>query len=217
MDPDFWRARWGENKIAFHQSSPSPLLVAYVDRVAPDPRTSVFVPLCGKSKDLAYLAARGHEVVGIELVESALAAFHEENGIPYAMRREGDLAVFEAERITTYGGDFFRLQPSSTGAFDWIFDRGALVAWSERDAPRYVEHLVKFLRAGGRMLLISLDYDQREMTGPPFSVPPARVGELFGRIGSIELLGERDALEERFRARGCTRCTERAWLFTKAT
>jgi thiopurine S-methyltransferase len=210
MDPDFWRARWKTNAIGFNQAAPSQFLIEHVARAAPSSETTVFVPLSGKSKDLAFLRARGHRVIGCELVEEAVAAFHDENAIPYKRRRVGDFKVYESDRITTYAGDFFRLTPAITGPVDWIFDRASLIAWPPEQQPRYLEHLFRFLPRNGSYLLISVEYDQQQMSGPPFS---ASVEALLGPLGGLEPLGQRDALEERFRARGCTKLTEKVWLF----
>ena len=44
---------------------------------------TVLVPLCGKSKDMIWLAQNGCSVVGIEYVGAAIVAFFEENAITY--------------------------------------------------------------------------------------------------------------------------------------
>lgn len=213
-NPDFWRARWSTQQIAFHQAAPTRFLVEHRARAAGEPGSSVFVPLCGKTKDLAYLASVGHRVTGSELMEDALEAFFAENSLEHTQRREGDFEIFEGGPITAYGGDFFRLSPAITGAMDWIFDRAALVSFSQEEQPRYVEHLAKFLRPGGRILLVSLYYDDTAMSGPPFSLPAERLKELFGRAFDLELLDERDALEDRFRARGLTWLKEQVWVLS---
>jgi thiopurine S-methyltransferase len=215
MDPAFWRTRWRENRIGFHQTEPTELLVKSIATVAPHPRSRVFVPLCGKSKDLVHLLERGHEVVGVELVEDALIALHDENELTYTKRTEGAFTVFESGAMTTYAGDFFDLDPALTGLFDWAFDRAALVSWDVDEQPRYVDHLLRFLRPSGRLFLISVEYDPTEMHGPPCTAPEHQVRKLLSPHGTLEHLEERDALNERFRARGCKRMSEHAWLFTK--
>ena len=77
MDPAFWNSRWAKGKIGFHEGAPNSYLVKHHDKLATCPR--LLVPLCGKAVDLAYLAALGHEVVGVELVEDAVKAFFAEH------------------------------------------------------------------------------------------------------------------------------------------
>jgi thiopurine S-methyltransferase len=216
VDPEFWRERWQTNATAFHQPVPTEFLVDYVSRAAPEAGTTVLVPMSGKSKDLVFLANRGHRVIGSEIVEQAVAALYDENAIPYRTRRDGDFTVYSSDRIVTYAGDFFRLSIERTGPIDWIFDRAALIAWEPEQHARYLTHLLSFLRPKGTLLLVSFDYDQTEMSGPPFSAPGERLRLLLDPEGDLELLGERDALEDRFRARGCTHLVEQAWLFRRA-
>ena len=62
MDANFWEKRWETGQIGFHLAEVNPLLVRH-HHVLP-PRARVFVPLCGKSLDLVWLAKEGHAVVG---------------------------------------------------------------------------------------------------------------------------------------------------------
>lgn len=47
----------------------------------------VFVPLCGKSLDMIWLAQQGHEVIGVELSPVAVEDFFRENGLNPVQRR----------------------------------------------------------------------------------------------------------------------------------
>jgi thiopurine S-methyltransferase len=216
MDPEFWRTRWQTNAIAFHQAAPSKFLVEHIARAAADPDTTVLVPMSGKTKDLTFLANRGHRVVACEIVEQAVSGFYDENAIPFRTRREDDFTVYESDHVVTYVGDFYRHSPDRTGPIDWNIDRAALIAWHSEQHARYVSHLLSFLRSQGTMLLITVDYDQKEMSGPPFSAPAEQLYPLLEPHGALELLDQRDALEDRFRARGCTRLTEQVWLFRRS-
>ena len=55
----------------------------------------IFVPLCGKSKDLLYLKSQGFTVVGCEAVETACVDFFVENSIKY-------VKVEMEENMTSY-------------------------------------------------------------------------------------------------------------------
>jgi thiopurine S-methyltransferase len=67
------------------------------------------------------------------------------------------------------------------------------------------------------MLLITLDYHQSEMKGPPFSVTAAEVETLFAAEWALEDLETRDILvdEPRFRERGLSRLAEQVYLLTR--
>ena len=64
MELDFWHRRWQKQEIGFHLETVNPLLQRYWSRMDPASGGRVFVPLCGKSRDLAWLRAQGHEVIG---------------------------------------------------------------------------------------------------------------------------------------------------------
>jgi len=51
-------------------------------------------PLCGKAVDMAWLASMGHTVVGIELAESALVQFFQEQKIAYTVKQTDDFKVY---------------------------------------------------------------------------------------------------------------------------
>ena len=77
---------------------------------------------------------------------------------------------------------------------------------------KYIAHLRSFLQPGGRVLVIGFHYDQAEMKGPPCSVSGTRIRELYSGARRAELIAERDALEDRFRAKGLTWLREEAWM-----
>ena len=70
---------------------------------------------------------------------------------------------------------------------------------------------------GIRSLLVTLDYPQEEMRGPPFSVTQDEVGRLFGSRFDIWQLHIEDCLarEPRFRKKGLTRLEERVFILRK--
>jgi thiopurine S-methyltransferase len=66
------------------------------------------------------------------------------------------------------------------------------------------------------MLLVTLEYPQEQMQGPPFSVSPAEVERLYGPLGEVRLLRRDDVLSEnrRLAERGVTALHECAFLVT---
>lgn len=80
--------------------------------------------------------------------------------------QHGDLTVFQ--------GDIFLLQAIDIEAPDAIYDRAALIALPEAMRTRYARHLLT-LTDKAPQLLITLEYDQQEMDGPPFSVGEPQV------------------------------------------
>ena len=111
--------------------------------------------------------------------------------------------VLRSGHITYMVGDFFDLTPKNAGRFDLVYDRAALIAMPEDRRPAYVRQLRSLLDPGAQILLIALDYDPEQMSGPPHAVPESEVRTLFAGH-TIEKLQEVDCLEDepRFKERG---------------
>ena len=170
----------------------------------------MFVPLCGKSLDLLWLGDQGHSVSGIELSPIALESFCLENGIPARRRVLVDFDVYETGHFSLYRGDFFTLTSPLLGSVAAVYDRAALISWAPPLRSRYVGHLASLMPPGSQMLLVAVEYPEHEMNGPPFSVSPAAIEELYAPHYSIDLLGRHEILdlEPRLRARGLTQLSE---------
>lgn len=211
MHHDFWHERWQQNQIGFHQDEVQPLLRKYWPGLAAKSGDRVFVPLCGKSLDMWWLRQQGQQVVGVELSPLAVQAFFEEAEVTPARTSNGLQECWQASDIRIYSGDFFMLQPRDISICNVIYDRAALIALPPAMRRDYVAHLHRLFPQGARMLLVTLDYPQAEMDGPPFSVSDAEVRELYK---SVRLLESRDVLAEndRFRQRGVSRLDENAYL-----
>ena len=215
MEPQFWQNRWRNGQIGFHQSSVDQSLERHWPalNLGPSSRGSaprVFVPLCGKSLDLLWLRDQGHFVTGVELSAKALEAFCMENGIPARRRIQGDFDVYEAGNLQLYRGDFFKLTPAILGETAAVYDRAALISWAPELRSMYADHIAALLRSRSEMLLITLEYPQEQMPGPPFSVPRAEVEQLYSRNFQIRELARQDILasEARFRSLGVTALAE---------
>lgn len=185
MEADFWIARWAEGRIGFHEGKPNALLERNVERLAGAKR--VLVPLCGKSVDLAFLAARGHEVIGVELVEDAAQQFFAEHGATPAVTPRGPFVEYAAGAIRILAGDWFAADVARLGPVDAVYDRAALIAMPPELRPRYAAH-ERTLAGTAPVLLVTLEYPQALMDGPPFAVLEDEVRALYGgaRVELVE-------------------------------
>ncbi|MGI9605627.1 MAG: thiopurine S-methyltransferase [Acidimicrobiales bacterium] len=215
MEYDDWADRWTTGRIGFHQSKVSRALTSHTDAFAIDGRfENVFVPLCGKSLDIAFLAELSDTVVGVEFVEQAVREFYEEHGLT-AVVDVGPPCRYQAGNITLFAADFFALTPQLTGPIDAVFDRASLVALDRETRRRYADHLASLIPSGARILLVSFDYDQAEMTGPPFAVSAEEVADLYGGTFDITHLETRDVVNEIMAGRGLTAMTESNWILVR--
>ena len=187
MNPEFWHQRWAEHQIGFHQSTPTPLLQKHWQALGVPAGARVFVPLCGKSLDMAWLAAQGHRVLGVELSQRAVDDFFAEHGLQPEVETTRYGVHHHAGGIELICGDAFALDAGLLHDCVAVFDRAALIALPPALRARYARNLYAALPRGCRGLLITLEYPQLERAGPPFSVREDEVHALYDGEWNIEL------------------------------
>jgi thiopurine S-methyltransferase len=212
MEPEYWNQRWASNQIGFHEGRVNVYLARHYAELGLAPGETVFVPLCGKSVDLRWLAERGVHVLGIELSPIAVASFFAEQGLTPRTRKDGAFTVWESGPIRLLCGDYFALTPAYLAGVHAVYDRAALIALPPKRRTDYVAHLDRLLPGARRTLLVTLEYPQEQMEGPPFSVGEREVHKLFAGA-RIDRLGAQDVLTDnpRFREKGLTSLLECAY------
>ena len=193
METKFWIERWEQKQIGFHQAEVNLLLKAYWDKLALPVDSTVLVPLCGKSLDMLWLAAQGHRVIGVELSEIAVREFFLGIGQEPQISWQGGFKLFSVNNISIYCGNFFELSKEQVGSPLGVFDRAALIALPPNMRRDYVNHLQRLLPSGAKTLLVSLEYDQVEISGPPFCVLPEDVQALFSANCDVICLGSQES------------------------
>ncbi len=211
MEPSFWHERWERAEIGFHQQHINVHLQQFWTQLQLPPGQRVFVPLCGKSCDLLWLASESYPVTGVEISPIAVEAFFAENRLSPRRWREGAFEYWEADEIRILLGDFFSLEPHHLTDCVGIYDRASLIALPPALRVRYADKLGSVSPCASRLLLVTMEYDQTVLAGPPFAVSETEVRALYEPAYTVELLCTRDALaeESRWRERGLT------WLLEK--
>ena len=216
MHPDFWHERWQTDRIGFHMDAVNPRLVQHWPLPGVNRGDRVLVPLCGKSLDMLWLQQQGYRVTGVEISRLAVEAFFSEHRLEPLTEPAGRFTRWRYQGLDVLCGDFFDLDRALLGDLDVIYDRAALIAMPPAMRPRYAAHLAGLAGRETRQLLITLEYNQLEMAGPPFSVPGDEVNRLYGDNCSIACLASTDMLEEnaKFRDSGVTRLREQVYCLT---
>lgn len=216
MSLSSWHRRWEEGQTPFNQSDVNRYLATHLGLLNLEDDDCVFVPLCGKSLDMWWLRDRGYRVLGVEISPVAVRAFFEERDLEYSERSSGAFTRLNHDAIEILCGDFLSMEAADLSDARAVYDRASLIAFPAPDRQTYVRHLLRILPGAIPILLVTLEYPQSEMNGPPYSVDEAEVGSLFGNTYSIRLLQARDALQDqaRFRERGLSRLVEKAYLLT---
>jgi thiopurine S-methyltransferase len=217
LQPEFWHDRWRTGQIGFHQPAVDRNLSRHWADIELAGDSRVWVPLCGKSLDLAWLLERGHSVAGVELSAVALESFCMEHGLLAKRRKLDAFDVYETPNLQLYCGDFFALTPQLLGSVSAVYDRASLISWRPEARAAYVEHITALTAPGTQTLLVTVEYPQAQMSGPPFSVSAADVDRLYGRTHAIEELSRQDILasEPRLRAKGITELHEVCYRLTR--
>lgn len=217
VERQFWIERWQADRIGFHRSEVSQFLAAYWSQLDLKAGSRVLVPLAGKSLDMLWLADQGHRVLGVELSSKAVAQFLADNKLEAAERDSALGRHFVTGDIELICGDVFDLDAATVADCTAVYDRAALIALPDEMRRHYASLLTRILPAGCSMLLITLDYPQQQMSGPPFAVCEKEVQALYGTHWDIRKLAARDVLEEEphFADKGLTALQTAAYRLTR--
>lgn len=211
MEAKFWHDRWASNEIGFHKSEANPLLVQYFGELSLTKGSRVFLPLCGKTLDIGWLLAHGYRVAGAELSVVAIEQLFADLNVTPTITKVGTLDHYRAPQLDIFVGDIFNVTPELLGPVDAVYDRAALVALPQNMRARYAAHLTA-LAAHAPQLLISFEYDQQVMEGPPFSVGGEEILQHYGRRYDVTVL---TSLDVPGGLKGRCPATERVYVLRK--
>ena len=225
MEISFWQERWNNNQTGFHQQKINPYLMYFYGEKGPvvEQRDDlkVFVPLCGKSKDMLWLSQSNYKVFGVECSDRAVKDFFEENALNYKHAEKDQHALYQSSDLPSlieiFQGDFFELQPSDLDDVTDIFDRASLVALPVDMRQQYADKMAELQKPGVRTLLVSLTFDPSEMNGPPFSVTEDEVNALYSENYSVQKLLFKEVIEEEpgLKSRGLTSLLETVYKLVR--
>lgn len=165
-----WNDRYAENDTPWDKGAAHPVLRDMLARGALAGR--VLVPGCGTGHDVRELAARGLEVVGLDIASLALDR-----------ARARPAAGSESYQL----GDLFHGPERWRGFFDGVFEHTCFCAIDPARRPDYVSAVAEVLKPGGRLLAVFFVNPDHDGTGPPFGCSPEELDTLFaGRFHLLE-------------------------------
>lgn len=162
-DNPLWLQLWRDRRTDFHQKSVNHYLARFWPDLARPQGSRVFVPLCGKSLDMIWLAEQGHHVIGVELSPVAVRAFFRENRLQPSRRQMGDFTLWEHGRIAILCGDYFALDKADLGQIDTVYDRAALTALPGDIRRLYVAHLRRIVPANAGVFLLTIEDAEEDL------------------------------------------------------
>ncbi|AWF80636.1 thiopurine S-methyltransferase [Microbulbifer sp. A4B17] len=210
MKEEFWHDKWERNDIGFHEASGNSLLNEFFTELSLSPGDRIFLPLCGKTKDIAWLLKQEISVVGCELSEGAVEQLFNEMSVVPKVNQIGKLKCYSSENIDIFVGNIFDLSREELGPVTAVYDRAALVALPGDTRVQYVKHLLDITQIAPQ-LLISFQYEQALMAGPPFSVGSRLIYEYYDAYYCLQALTTRTVVGG---LKGKVPAREEAWLLT---
>lgn len=222
LTPDGWKQRWLDGHTGWQKETACPALITYFKALKLSAGDRVFVPLCGASPDMQWLAGQGLQVVGCEISDKAINDFFQRLGLQPEKQALENLTRWQAGPYTLYEGDYFQLRPDHLQDVQAVYDRASLVALPKEGhtgRKAYMHKMRELLGDGVKTLLVALDYDAAEMQGPPYPVTYEEVVWQYAFDHIIECLSEEDILvaEPHLAQRGLTHLTEWVYLMTRYT
>lgn len=202
MSVNDWEDRWNKSQTQFHVNRTHPMLEKhYTDLTGGNSSLRIFLPLCGKTLDLKWLADKGHDVVGCEGVDLACREFFEEHEIPYTSEPLNEIngVVYKAtdgRKLTIYRCDYFHLTSDLIGTFDCVWDRGSFAAIGTDKRQEYVNVTIPLLQKNTKYLLDCFLVDNSIFGGPPFNCTESEVTKYFGNKCLSQKIDTRDVFSK---------------------
>ena len=194
MEHQFWHEKWEADDLGFHRDDFNPVLLRHWGDLDIPADGRVFVPLCGKSRDMAWLMELGHNVLGVELSEVAARSFFEESRLVAVRDEVGPFIRYRSDRVEIYCGDFFLLERALLSDVVAVYDRASLIALPAGVRTEYTDRMRTLLRPGVWMLLITLTYQDGQINPPPFRVYNDEVLTLYQPWCELEVLEQSETV-----------------------
>ena len=208
MQDEYWHQKWAKNDIGFHKAEANPLLTQHFESLNAAKGDRIFVPLCGKSLDIAWLLSNGYRVAGAELSRTAIEQLFEGLKLTPTITPARNLTLFQAENIDIFVGNLFDLSAADLRPVHCIYDRAAMVALPAEIRLKYARLLAE-ITGHARQLLLTYAYDQDLAKGPPFSVVDE---EVRGHYEASYRLSHLAKIELPKGIKGQVDATETVWL-----
>jgi len=154
---EFWQEKFLANTTPWDRGAANPQLAAWVDSKALE-RCRILVPGCGSGHEVAVLAQRGFDVVGLDYAPAAIARAEK--------RLEGVRA-----RATLVEADVLAWR--APARFDAIYEQTCLCALHPDHWRRYTDRFDEWLTPHGRVFALFMQATREgaaegRIEGPPY-------------------------------------------------
>ncbi|XP_077497713.1 thiopurine S-methyltransferase-like [Amblyomma americanum] len=192
----YWAQRWAQGDVPWHGNLRINRFLDRHQELILDGKKSatVFVPMCGKGRELHWFYAMGHVVYGVEYVEDVGRQFFVENdlamsetvcpvlGCRVLKTRDGRLTIFICS--------IFDFSKECVPPIEIVWDRSGITAVREEDRGRYVSVMKSLLAPGFSYGLWTTSYDNPDYKDFPRSITDATVLKLYGNDFDVRKVEE---------------------------
>lgn len=187
MEDKYWLDKWQTNDIAFHEQHVNVDLIAYIDRLNLKPGDCIFVPLCGKTKDMLWLAEKRFHVIGVELSAIACHDFFAELNVTPHIIKQANFTKYQYKNIELFCGDLFNLTSADLPAIQAVYDCKALIALPPDLRKKYIHHIVACVGTKISILLLTRETNC-QVVPPPYPINKAEIDLLYGTYFDVSVL-----------------------------
>jgi thiopurine S-methyltransferase len=215
-EKEYWLNKWRSNDIAFHEQDINPDLIAYIHTLNLYSGDYIFVPLCGKTKDMVWLANEGFHVIGVELSPIACDEFFSEMNISPQITQQSKFIRYKHNNIELLCGDLFDLTKTDLPTIHAIYDCKALIALPNDLRKKYVNHIMSCLGTKIKILLLTME-SNCHVKPPPYSVNSNEIDLLYGNYFNVQLLKSESIrdIPERLVKKGYLEMRESVYLISE--
>ncbi|TNE73678.1 thiopurine S-methyltransferase [bacterium] len=219
MEISYWQSRWNKNKIGFHSPVVNSYLHQFESQLLEHAGKTVLVPLCGKTPDMLWLAEKGFNVIGIEVVRVACEAFFLENQLEYTVEKKGKFHCYNSGSIQVWCGSIFDFPRKEWKKVNWVYDRASVGALPPAMRKKYYDLLNEKAICGTNLMMHTFEYDEQVLQGPPFSVLKNEIQYHLKSDWEIEYWFDEEVLQkyQRFKTKGLISLKEQVYWMKKKT
>jgi hypothetical protein len=132
MEKEYWLNKWQSKDIAFHEQNINLDLIAYIQTLNLHPGDYIFVPLCGKAKDMIWLAMDGND---LKLLHEWFQILHI---LKWYARYEKYLRIGFASVALALFTNFYLKRQFTAALVDPLKENTATISFFERNGFKHI-------------------------------------------------------------------------------
>ncbi|MBX3058873.1 MAG: methyltransferase domain-containing protein [Anaerolineae bacterium] len=165
--PHFWEKRYQNNQFPWDLGGPTPVFarLAAQGQLLPG---AMMVLGAGRGHDARLFARHGFAVTAVDFATTAITAMQTLADPNYPLE--------------IVHSDFFALPVTFNGRYQYVLDYTSFCAIQPHRRGEYADLVARLLQPGGQFVTLAFPIGKRD-GGPPFTVQPDAIINLFGTRG----------------------------------